>query len=277
MKLADTGLKGKGMVTIQNYHKVQSLEEAYELNQKKGSTIIAGMLWTKMGSNTILNAIDISALGLDTIEEDDEQFIIGAMATLRQLELHEGLNNYTQNAVCEAVKSIVGVQFRNMATAGGSIWGRFGFSDVLTVFLAMDSYVELYKGGVIPLRDFVNMDYDRDILVRIIVKKNSGIFAYSSVRNQSTDFPVIACAAAKINDEYRFTVGARPGRAMLITDTEGCLTDGLNEENIKAFAKKAREIIPTDSNSRAGAEYRSRLIGVLCQRLFTEISEKEDQ
>ena len=55
------------------------------------------------------------------------------------------MNTYTHDAVKNAVKDIVGVQFRNMATIGGSIWGRFGFSDVLTVFLAMDSYVELYK------------------------------------------------------------------------------------------------------------------------------------
>ena len=34
-----------------------------------------------------------------------------------------------------------------MSTVGGSIWGRYGFSDVLTLFLAMDTWVELYKGG----------------------------------------------------------------------------------------------------------------------------------
>ena len=91
-------------------------------------------------------AIDLCDLGLDTIEETDEEFSIGARVTLRELEQHVGLNTYTHDAVKNAVKDIVGVQFRNMATIGGSIWGRFGFSDVLTVFLAMDSYVELYKG-----------------------------------------------------------------------------------------------------------------------------------
>ena len=50
-----------------------------------------------------------------------------------------------------------------MATIGGSIWGRFGFSDVLTVFLAMDSYVELYKGGIVSMADFVSMKMDNDM------------------------------------------------------------------------------------------------------------------
>ena len=86
--------------------------------------------------------------------EDEDQFSIGAMATLRDIEMHEGLNAYAGGAIADAVKDIVGVQFRNMATVGGSIWGRFGFSDVLTIFLAMDAYVELYKGGIVPLEQF---------------------------------------------------------------------------------------------------------------------------
>ena len=36
--------------------------------------------------------------------------------------MHAGLNAYTSGAVANAVKDIVGVQFRNMATVGGSIW-----------------------------------------------------------------------------------------------------------------------------------------------------------
>lgn len=139
------------MMNIRNYVRVQSLEEAYELNQSRRNRIIGGMLWMKMGKGSIQTAIDLCDLGLDTIEETEDQFSIGAMVTLRQLQLHPGLNEYTQGAMAAAVRDIVGVQFRNLATVGGSIWGRFGFSDVLTQLLAMDSYVELYKGGLVSL------------------------------------------------------------------------------------------------------------------------------
>ena len=132
------------MITIQKYVRAQSLEEAYQLNQDKRNRVIGGMMWLRLGSGSINTAIDLCELGLNTIEETEELFSIGAMVPLRHLELHPRLNAYTQGAVRNAVKDIIGVQFRNMATIGGSIWGRFGFSDVLTVFLAMDSYVELY-------------------------------------------------------------------------------------------------------------------------------------
>src|SRR5699024_12608351 len=63
--------------------------------------------------------IDLCRLGLDAIEETDEQFTLGAMVTLRQIEQHAGLAAYTQGASVRAVRDIVGVQFRNMATLGG--------------------------------------------------------------------------------------------------------------------------------------------------------------
>lgn len=37
------------MLNIREYVKVQSLEEAYELNQKRTNKVIGGMLWMKMG------------------------------------------------------------------------------------------------------------------------------------------------------------------------------------------------------------------------------------
>ena len=159
------------MMTIREYKRAESLEEAWQLNQKRPNRVLGGMIWLKMENINVGTAIDLSGLGLDTIEETDEGFSIGAMVTLRQLELHPGLAAYTDGAVRESVRHIVGVQLRNLATVGGSIYSRFGFSDVLTMFLAMDCDVELYKGGILPLQEYAQRPYDRDILVRLIVKK----------------------------------------------------------------------------------------------------------
>ena len=140
------------MMTIREYKRAESLEEAWQLNQKKTNRILGGMIWLKMETINVGTAIDLSGLGLDTIEETEDSFSIGAMVTLRQLEQHPGLAAYTHGAMREAVRHIVGVQLRNLATVGGSIYSRFGFSDVLTMFLAMDCDVELYKGGILPLQ-----------------------------------------------------------------------------------------------------------------------------
>lgn len=161
------------MMTIREYKRAESLEEAWQLNQKKPNRILGGMIWLKMETINVGTAIDLSGLGLDTIEENEEGFSIGAMVTLRQLEQHPGLAAYTHGAMRETVRHIVGVQLRNLATVGGSIYSRFGFSDVLTMFLAMDCDVELYKGGILPLHEYAQRPYDRDVLVRLIVKKDT--------------------------------------------------------------------------------------------------------
>ena len=253
------------MITIQKYVRAQSLEEAWQLNQSKRNRIVGGMLWLRLGRGSIGTAIDLCDLGLNTIEETEDAFSIGAMTTLRQLEQHEGLNAYCDNAIKNAVKDIVGVQFRNMATLGGSIWGRFGFSDVLTVFLAMDSYVELYKGGIVPLEQFASMKKDNDILVRLIVKKTPGKVVYTAMRNQRTDFPVLTSALSNICGDTKAVIGARPAKAMVIRDELGLMPDG------KAFAVYAAENAPVDGNIRGSAAYRSHLIRVLTARATAEL------
>ena len=61
------------------------------------------------------------------------------MCTLRQLETNTDLNRYFDGLMREMVRHIVGVQFRNGATVGGSLYGRYGFSDVLTALLVLDT------------------------------------------------------------------------------------------------------------------------------------------
>lgn len=79
------------MITVKNYIKPDTLEAAYELNQKRANRIIGGMMWLRMGKGNILTAIDLSGLLSGEITETDTDFHIGSMCTLRQLETHPGL------------------------------------------------------------------------------------------------------------------------------------------------------------------------------------------
>lgn len=263
---------GLPMLNIQTYVRAKSLEEAYTLNQKRNARVLGGMLWLKMASNTVGTAIDLCELGLDTIEEDETGFTLGAMATLRMLEQHPGFAAYTQNAAAKAVQDIVGVQFRNMATVGGSVWGRFGFSDVLTLLLAADARVNLYKAGTLPIETFAVMPYDRDLLVSVTVPKyRDAAFAYKAMRIQRTDLPVLNCALARLDGEYRLAVGARPGKAVLLRDENGLLADGITPESAAAFAAYAAQNVPTGANARGSAEYRTHLVEVLTRRCALEL------
>ena len=255
------------MMTIREYKWAESLEEAWQLNQKKQNRILGGMIWLKMETINVGTAIDLSGLGLDTIEETEDSFSIGAMVTLRQLEQHPGLAAYTHGAMREAVRHIVGVQFRNCATVGGSVYGRFGFSDVLTLLLALDCDVELYKAGRMPIAQFAALPYDRDILTHVYIKKTPGLAVhYQSVRATQTDFPILTCAAARTADgAYRFAIGARPMKAMLVCPTAA-------PDELPAAVQAA---VPTGSSLRGSAAYRTHLVGVLVKRAVQALGNLE--
>ncbi len=51
------------MFHIKEYRKVKSLQEAWELNQKRINKIGAGTLWLRMRKNPVGTVIDLSDLG----------------------------------------------------------------------------------------------------------------------------------------------------------------------------------------------------------------------
>ena len=184
----------------------------------------------------VLVLMNLCDLHLDTIEEDDEQFTIGAMVTLRQLETHAGLNAYTHDAMRHSVEHIIGVQFRNCATVGGSIFGRYGFSDVLSMFMGLDAYVELYNGGIVPIREFAWMR------------------------------PSLTCCASYMNDTYSVVIGGRPLKAIAYEKQME-----LNDASIEAFIEEVSSEIKLGSNNLGSAEYRQKLVKVLMRRSLKEL------
>lgn len=260
------------MFTVKTYLFAQTLDEAYEMLQKnKTNTILGGCGWLKMTNKRIWTAIDLTRLGLDTIEETDEQLRIGAAVSLRRLETCEAMQRLFGGILPQAVRNIVGVQFRNGATVGASVFMRAGYSDLLTALLALETTVVLHQGGEMPLSEFINLPYAKDILTHIIIKKDGRAAAYHSLRNTATDFPVLAAAVGRAGDAWTVSVGARPARAQRAVEAEQLLAQGKLEEAAEAAA---RELCYGD-NLRGSAEYRRMLAKTLVMRAASQLL-KED-
>lgn len=257
------------MLQIQNYVRVKSPDEAVELLRKNRSNqIIGGMMWLRMQTRNVMTAIDISDLGYDQIKEDEEGFLIGAMCTLRDLETHVELNKHFHYLLRDCVQDIVGVQFRNGATIGGSIYSRFGFSDILCALAALHCDVHLHAGGIIPLQEYIQAPYERDLITHIYLHKEPCLCAFTCVRKSATDLPVLNVAAAKGHDTCRIVIGSRPQKAQLF---EVPLDEISNPE---AIANRLYEQVSVGDNMRGSAEYRKKLVKALVLRVLKQIEEE---
>ena len=255
------------MLTIKNYIRPETMEEAYNLCQKRSNVVLGGMLWLKLSNRNVVNAIDLCNLGLDWITEEEDCYRIGAMVSLRTLEMHEELNRMTQGEFKEALRHIVGVQFRNVATLGGSVYGRFGFSDVYTLLQVLEAKVCLYKQGELSLDEFALIPRKtKDILTEIIIPKKPRKVAYLSQRNTKTDFPALACAVCETEDNILCAVGARPSLASLVKEDKEIFKDGITEESAVIFGNKVADSFKFDSNLRGSKEYRKKVCSVLVKR-----------
>ena len=112
------------------------------------------------------------------------------------------------------------------------------------------------------MQEFAKMKYGNEILVSLIVKKKPMQIGYETLRNEATDFPVLAVAVAKWDDTYHVSVGARPAKAALVT------TEKIENAN------EVAGLFTYGSNFRASKEYRRYIAGVLIQRIYEGLEEK---
>ena len=246
------------MAKYQSYVIAQTLEEAYALNQKKSAVIVGGNMWLRMCGLKNQTAIDLSALGLAGNEETEDAFLVGSMTTLRAMETHAALNAAFGGVFASALAPIVGTQFRNTATVGGSVYARFGFSDVSALLLALDAEVVLFRRGAVKLSDYQKEAWDRDIITHIRIKKGQRA-AVQSVRVSETDIPVLGCAAAKSEKGVRVVLGARPARAVIVAD-------GLDAAAPASAFEEIAEKTAFGTNLRASEAYRRKIAPVLMER-----------
>ena len=262
------------MFTARTYSFAASVEEAYEtLHKNKANTILGGCGWLPMTKKRIWTAVDLTRLGLDQIEETGETVRLGAMVTLRPLETSPVVRSMAGGILSRSVKGIVGVQFRNCATLGGSVWMRAGFSDPLTALMAMDTTVTLCQGGEIPLAEFMAMPYTKDVLTHVTIKKDGREGAYESLRNTETDFPVLTVAVTRSGEDWKVVLGSRPGRASLAKEAARLLKAG----NLEAACAAAAEELSFGDNLRASGAYRRAIAPVLVRRAAEKILKGEDR
>ena len=250
-----------------SFQRVSSLEEAYKLvKESPRNKVVAGGLWLKKGNADVDALIDLSNLGLDKIEDKKDYVEVGAMVTQRQFELSDLVPEMAK----QAVKSVMGPAFRNIATIGGSVYGKFGFSDVITGLLGYQVELVFYPECTISLVDYVKKPGFFDgILTHIRIYKENLKGFFKKVGITALDYPIINVAVTK-GKEYRVVVGSRPLVAARCEKAEAYLNDG-GKDFAKAAEIAVEELKFGDSISNK-ADYKKELALTYVRRGLEEVS-----
>ncbi|MCC0727132.1 MULTISPECIES: FAD binding domain-containing protein [unclassified Clostridioides] len=261
------------MFTVIDIVQPNTVEEAYSiLNKRKTNQVIGGSAFLRMGKKRIGTGVELSNLNLDYIKEDKEYVEIGSMTTFRTLETNSIIKDNFGKILEDSVKDIIGIQFRNVVTVGATVFSKYGFSDVIVALLSLDTEVELYKGGRISLEEFLDRDYEKDLLIKVYIKKENKNASYKSLRNAKSDYPILNVSVSKYGKNFKLCVGARPQKATVAKKASEFLSNNeINESNIDRAIEMASEELTFGSNMRASKDYRKAMSKVLLKRAIMEV------
>jgi CO/xanthine dehydrogenase FAD-binding subunit len=264
---------------INNYFAPKKVEEAYELFiDNEANRFIAGGAWMKLSTKKVNDLISLDRLRLDYIKEENAFFEIGAMTSLRAIETNQQIKSYYSGILNQAVSKIMGVSVRNLATIGGSVMGKFAFSDLLGVLLVLDARLHFYKLGEISIQEFLAMKRPpRDLLVKIRIPKVSGKGYFKKVSKTHLDFSVINLAIFK-GENIKIAVGSRPLAAEIASKASNFLSSqsSITDEIIENACDLVIEELKLSSNLRGSKEYRDLLVRTYLKRGLGQVMNDEN-
>lgn len=259
---------------IGRYERPGNTDEAYKLIAEEHGLPIAGGAWSHMMVKSVPLAVDLSYLNLRYISDLGDTVEIGAMATARDVELSLPLAAEFGPLFRDTTSHLVGVQLRNIITVGGSVAGKYGFSDINTVLLALNAELYFHDGHRIDMGSFLAAPRDKPFLLEKITAWKGVKAAFQSLRVTANDFAILNACAAYREGKWRVAVGARPAAARLSAEAAGVL--GGEGRPSEAAAGRAGEAAAAElgfgDDTRGSATYRRSLCAVLVKRAILEAS-----
>jgi len=259
---------------IGRYERPETREKAYALIAEERGLPIAGGVWSRMMVKSVPLAVDLSDLDLRYIRDSGDKVEIGAMATAREAEISPLLAVEYGPLFRDATSHLVGVQLRNIITVGGGVAGKYGFSDINTVLLALGAELHFHGGLRIDMGSFLAAPRDKPFLLEKIAVGKGVKAAFQSLRVTANDFAVLNACAAYHEGAWRIAVGARPAAARLSAEAARAL--GAEGRPSEAAAGRAGEAASAElsfgDDTRGSSTYRRSLSAVLVKRAILEAS-----
>jgi carbon-monoxide dehydrogenase medium subunit len=273
-----------------DYHRPESLEEAFELLAEYGDAakVIAGgtdvvpqLKYEKIAPHHLVTLMNIS--GLSDITAENGGLSIGACARLQDVK-QACAQSLKYDALHDALGSIGKVQVMNMGTLGGNLCTASPAADSVPPLLVLNGRVTLKSRNgrrTLDLEDFITGPYTAamaadEIMTEIQIppaKDHQGS-AFLKVVRVAADISKLSCAVALQRDAERcvacrIALGAVAPVPMRIKTAEKILGGRQIDFDLldEAAAKVSAEIQPI-SDVRSTEAYRKQVAAVIFKDVF---------
>lgn len=241
------------LVDLKEYHRPDTAPDALDLLKKYGqeATLLAGGISLAFRSPKVSAAIDISRLPLRGTAWNAGDLEIGAVTTIREMEIDPAIQMYAGGLIVQACDRLATTPLRNLITCGGNLMGGFVWSDLPVALLALNASVRIFDGAesIRPIE--TDGRFQRDALLDK---------AAVSLRLQDD-----------IMTNVRIACGGLVAQPQRIVEAEQVLEGARPTEKImgKAGAAAAEVVVPR-RDYNAGPEYRLSVLSMLIRRAVAQ-------
>lgn len=278
------------MLKITAYHCPATLEEAAYLLADAGRTVIAGgtdLLVNPRYMVEVQEVVDIRALGLNYIRQEQGWLHIGAGATMRTVAQNPTIQKFAHGILARSAAVCGSPNIRNMATLAGNVASALPSADTLPALLTLDAQVVLAgtRGErIVPLATFFvgpaktvrEHELIREIRIPMpaTIQDMQGGF-YKLGRTEEDISLVNAATVLTMQNgtiaNARIVLGAvAPVPLRIPSAEEALLGQTPTEELFQRVATIVRAEVRPISDQRASAEYRQRMSGVAAMRALRQ-------
>ena len=248
---------------ITAYYRPKTLDEALTLLTQANTLPLGGGTLLSHRTTDSVQAVDLQALGLDSLTKNGNDLELGATLTLQALLESE----HCPLALKTALKLEAPLNIRNAATVAGTLVTCDGRSTFASMLLAMDAKITVISkqkaeetiniGNLLPLREQVSGKLITKIVVPLNVK-----LAFEYVSKTPADKPIVCATLAQWNSgRTRLVLGGYGKSPMLAMD--GTEADGAEAAARNTYHEAADEW--------ASAEYRVDVAATLAKRCLESI------
>ncbi len=267
------------MLTANEYLKPRSLEEAYRLGNLPNSLYVSGgLMVAQLKLSNLERIVDLKSLGLDEITEEDGKIKVGANVRLSSFLNDPVLSKMYGGFFRDVAKDVGSTQIRNMATIGGSVAFKLGWSDVITMLMTVEASVEIYDGELrkIPIDRFVAEKHRGAIIKTILIPNEDGSAAFEKFSKSTFDIATLNLGLKlSFNGETVkksvVVIGSRP----MISERIPIVENFLNGKNAKTVLEDAAMLVEnsvkTGTDIRATSEYRKELATALFKKAMRRV------